>query len=458
MKQLLLFLFSILLPLLNFAGKTVIQGTISGFNDEKIRLAYFEDYISFKKVHLGEGKISNDQFRLEFEIDRTRQVIILIQDKQTSLFAETGQVYNVTLSYNEESNTERAFEKFLDLKFSYPNANDLNQRIRQFNDDYQEFFSKNYRKFVVKEASSELKAFIEEEEAKDIYKQPSYLSNYVKYALANLKDINNDPKEEIYNTYLSNSDILPAHKEFMNFFSQFYDGDFEQVLITKSGKDLMKAIMFDKDLEKSLQILMNLKGFKSQELTELYLINGLFEVYYKRTVDQKSNLALLAELSKKASTPDLRKTAANISKKLKIGSENSRAPFFKLPDSKGGVVSLDDLKGKPIYLGFWANWSTLSLKELKVMQKLHSEYGNQIHFVSINIDEDNSFYTSVPKENHYAWHFLYAGNQYELREEYEVKTAPIYYILNEKGEIIKRFAPGPEHIERELKRLIVPSN
>jgi hypothetical protein len=107
----------------------------------------------------------------------------------------------------------------------------------------------------------------------------------------------------------------------MNFFRQLYVEDFEQLLITKAAQPLMKAMMFEEDLDKSLNLLKELKGFESLELTELYLINGLFEVYHKKSINQKSNLRLLNTLSKEASTAAMRKQALAVNHRLELSNQ-----------------------------------------------------------------------------------------------------------------------------------------
>ena len=216
----------------------------------------------------------------------------------------------------------------------------------------------------------------------------------------------------------------------------------------------MKSIMFDQKLEKSLQLIQEAKQFKNKELTELYAIHGLFEVFYKKSINQKSNLKMLEGLKNNASTDELRTLATNVKAKLMMGNSESKAPDFKLENTKGELISLRSFEGKIVYIGFWANWSSTSLRELKLMQRLNEEYGDKMHFISINIDEDKEIYRSVKEQNDYSWPFLYAGDQYQFREEYEVKTAPIYYLIDEEGKILQKFAAGPQNIEKQLVKLI----
>ena len=76
---------------------------------------------------------------------------------------------------------------------------------------------------------------------------------------------------------------------------------------------------------------------------------------------------------------------------------------FTLFDANGQEHSLTDYKGKQVYLSFWSNTSIPSLRELKVMQKLHAEYGEKVHFVSINLDDDPAINKSVAQTNNYTW-------------------------------------------------------
>ena len=115
---------------------------------------------------------------------------------------------------------------------------------------------------------------------------------------------------------------------------------------------------------------------------------------------------------------------------------------------------MKDLKGRPVYLNFWANWSIPSLRQLKVLQKLEEKYGDKIHFVSINLDEDASIFKNTKAKNNYRWTFLHYGDDFELREKYDVRTVPTYYLIDAAGKIIKANASGPTEIERTLYDLV----
>lgn len=435
------------------ATETIIRGKIQQFDGKFIKLGTYTDFITYGKEWDEKVEIVNGSFKLTTDIEVTTQVILKIEDKETSLFLDPGKVYNIQLSYDEEANLGRAFDKFLNLKFPFPKSGETNQLIKQFNKEYQTFFDANYKKMLYNGAQKETAEFIAQQEKKLTSIQNQFVANYVKYSLANLKDINNESKTKLFEGYLKKKPILFQQKEYFNFFLQFYKNDFQDLTLKKKSIPLKKALMLENDFEKSLQEITILKNFDSAELAELYLMNGLFEVYHRKTINQESALAIFEQLSKEASTSQLQKIAANIRATLLKFKENQEFEDFALLDENKVQKSLADFKGKPIYLGFWSNSSIPSLRELKVIKVLKEKYGEKMHFVSINLDDNPNSMIATKTKYDLDWTFLHYGNDYELRERYDVRTIPTYFLIGSDGKLIQSHAPGPVEIEKTLYEL-----
>lgn len=447
-----LFLLSFILLLSSkcFALKTVIQGNFEGFNQKTLKLGYFEDYITNTKVFVSETQIKEGKYHLVIDLTTNRQLILKVEDKETTFFAEAGQVYNINLSYDEEKNRGNAFDKQLDLVFSFPQPDEMNQLIKTFNKNYSDFFRANIQKFATKSAQEEVKKFIEEQSSIEAFQKNEFVKNYVNYALANLADINNTPKEKLYKRYLEGKEILYHNKEYMNFFKQLYQKDFERLTLSKSGAEILKAIVLEEDLIKTLSQIKQNKKIGQDELAELYLIYGLFETYYRNTVNPKSNLKMLKLLSENSTNEANKKIAKNAIESLQKFDQNQQAPDFALKNNAGQLTRLSDFKGKPIYLNFWADWSVPSLRQMSVMQKLFEKYGEDIHFISINLDEDPKQMNDFISLKKLKWTFLHYGNDYEIREKYNVRTVPTYFLIDEEGRFIQTDAQDPTEIERRL--------
>ena len=64
----------------------------------------------------------------------------------------------------------------------------------------------------------------------------------------------------------------------------------------------------------------------------------------------------------------------------------SPAPSFPIEDSQGNTVQLSDFLGdKPVFLNFWASTCSPCKQEMPDIQALYEQYGDQIHFVLVNV-------------------------------------------------------------------------
>ena len=84
---------------------------------------------------------------------------------------------------------------------------------------------------------------------------------------------------------------------------------------------------------------------------------------------------------------------------------------------------------------------------------LHKTYDDKINFISINLDEDSQNMKDFVAKNKYPWSFLHYGNDYKIRENYNVLTVPTYFILDENGRIIEANTQDPTEIEKKLYQL-----
>ncbi len=66
---------------------------------------------------------------------------------------------------------------------------------------------------------------------------------------------------------------------------------------------------------------------------------------------------------------------------------NSLAPNFKLQKPDGTEVELASLRGKPVFLNFWATWCGPCKTEMPEIQRLHERAGDRIQILAVNLDE-----------------------------------------------------------------------
>jgi len=64
--------------------------------------------------------------------------------------------------------------------------------------------------------------------------------------------------------------------------------------------------------------------------------------------------------------------------------EGEIAPDFTLIDFEGNTVKLSDLKGKGVFIDFWAAWCPFCTDEMPDIEKLHQEFGDEVVILGIH--------------------------------------------------------------------------
>lgn len=64
---------------------------------------------------------------------------------------------------------------------------------------------------------------------------------------------------------------------------------------------------------------------------------------------------------------------------------------LRFKDQNGKTVSLNELKGKVVFVNFWATWCPPCLAEMPSINKLYEQHKNNADVVFIMLDADNNF-------------------------------------------------------------------
>jgi thiol-disulfide isomerase/thioredoxin len=70
-------------------------------------------------------------------------------------------------------------------------------------------------------------------------------------------------------------------------------------------------------------------------------------------------------------------------------SAQQAAPSLKLHDLKGVQHSLEDYRGKPVLLNFWATWCVPCAAEMPLLSEMQKQYQGKILFIAASIDDED---------------------------------------------------------------------
>lgn len=187
-----------------------------------------------------------------------------------------------------------------------------------------------------------------------------------------------------------------------------------------------------------------LKSFKSQNIK-----NDLAEsLSYEISLSNEKMENMYNELMSISTNENFKKELTEKYNKLKTLAKGNPSPKFNYENHKGGTTSLDDLKGKFVYIDVWATWCGPCIGEIPFMKEVEKKYhGKNIEFVSISIDEKKDYdkWKKFVKQKEMGGIQLYADNAWQSQfvKDYAIDGIPRFILIDPNGTIVSGDAPRP---------------
>ena len=129
------------------------------------------------------------------------------------------------------------------------------------------------------------------------------------------------------------------------------------------------------------------------------------------------------------------------------------APDFTLPTANG-KVALHDLRGKVVYVDFWASWCVPCLQSFPWMRSMSEKYGPQgLVVVAIDLDKEADAATGF-LERHAAPFIVAFDPEGRSAERFRVVAMPMSYIVGRDGAIVFSHEGFEESKARRLEEQI----
>jgi peroxiredoxin len=111
------------------------------------------------------------------------------------------------------------------------------------------------------------------------------------------------------------------------------------------------------------------------------------------------------------------------------------APAFDLPGSRG-KVRLADLRGKVVYVDFWASWCAPCRQSFPWMNEMQARYGRAgLHIVAISVDvnrqDADRFLAQLPAQFPVAF-----DPRGETPRAYAIKAMPSSFLIGPDGRVL----------------------
>jgi len=445
------------------AQEVILTISASGYTGEKVNIWIEDDLFTGHRNLVDTKVIENDKATFHFDIHQIKLLRITLNYQYGLLLVEPGTKYKVVFPVPEDnSQLSLAGTSRIQLIFNDLDSNDINYKISNFNKLVDEFILNNLSEDIriadsssisgTQPESTQSEFAISRFSERDMMRKMDgfrtgldstyrdigeYFNNYRNFTFANIEYDLGKERRKLYFEYLENSDIGYNNVEFVKFFKTFYADFFDFYSYYPYSDKLIAAFESAQPINALINIIKGDTLTGSDEMKMLIMQKGLYDLY-PNTSRWKGRIVEILEILKNENPySEQRLIAGYMVENLLKGKKGTRAPDMEYIKADGDTLSLSDLKGKMVYIQFFASWNTSALAEMELISELRKRYGNRVEFLSISIDENVNDFTSFAEKNKaFKWEFGWIGDDAKLRNEFEIAHLPLFYLIDEQGKII----------------------
>ena len=449
------------IPFIADAQKTVLFGTNPTYRGQTINVYSCSDYISGTKKLVGSAEAdSAGNFRIEIDIDRTCRLTLDLGRMSGILYADTSMTYNIVLpdfrpkTKGDILNPYFEPDEFL-VGIKNPDRYNINMYVDMFDYYYEELLERNYYTLFKKPVPAAVDSIIGEIEHSFDTIPNEFFRTYREYKYAWLKFVSYMRDwRYMSREYFDGHQVAYENPAYMDLFNQMFTNFLKFYMNTREGERIYSDIALAKSPVKAKQTLSNSLAITNDTLQEMVLLKGIHDALYDCYFTTNSLLIALDSIKSTSKIQQHRQIAQNIEQKNQIARVGTMAPEFCLADTAGVFRSVDEYKGKYVYLNFVSIDNYTCVQDLEQLKLLNEKTKGVMDVVSIAIDDDFDSVKKMFKRNGSNWTLLDVKGDKSVVDRYKVKVYPSYFLIDTDGTLCMSPAISPsEDFESRFKQI-----
>jgi peroxiredoxin len=428
----------------------IISGKAPQYAGYQLILETHSNFITREKNELARFTISpNGQFYSSFHIEEPLLAFVELGKYKALIYLEPGKTFQVELPPLAPRKDEDRFNPYFRHEEVYvgilnPESQALNQQIQNFDEDFTALF--NASAFDIFNKNQTEKATNIQHQLDSIYpsKDDSFFHQHksFRYAKLYMLALKRQKKEVIYR-YYSQQPVQYQMPAYWDTFSELFKDFFNYYFITPNGKNMKAAFASGASFD-SLSVVLGSDSIYSQvTFRETLLLKALYDAYYTGNYSETTILKYLSQAAATGHTAQTRDLARQLGLRLVKLKSGSKAPSFSLNAINGKEKSLDDYKGKFVYLNFANSKNYTCRKDWQALVALARDYKKELAIVTITTDENTDALANYIKQYGFKWDFLNIQSAGKVLIDYNIHALPTYYLIDPEGNLLLSPAPSP---------------
>jgi len=260
--------------------------------------------------------------------------------------------------------------------------------------------------------------------------------------------------EDISRKYLG-PEIREWHPGFVELFRAMFKDFIYYYGRTQKGKSLSRYINRTQDLDSARQLILQHPAVWNDTLADMILLQDLSDVFYRGDFHTEAILILLDSMIQDPVSPDFEVFATQVRDKLASLVTGHPPPPFSLVDLSGKLCTLEDFRGKYVYLFFGTPDHYGCMMEYPFLQSYHEKHADYLQVLTIMVSEERAKLDDFMKRNGYGWKVLHYEGQPGLLTDYLVRAFPTAYLIGPDGNLILSPSALPsDGFEQQLFRIM----
>lgn len=448
---------------LAFTSLVFSQVTVKGFAPayvgKTIEAFAIDDYFSYHESLLASTQVNADSsFTLYIDNDITRKIIIKSSNNRGFLYVQPNGKYTIFFPEKDKYDPYKPSGNSIEIAFYQLDSTDINYKILGFQRWMDRFIGNNYHLKSVRP--------VEFSEALDLFKTnvekaykddtSTFLKTFVRFSVASLDNIQTASQRNRYEKhdfYIKHTPVQYQNDAYMEYISAFYQEMMPRLANETNEKVYMGV------LKSSPTLIIRALGTEytliNMRIREMVMIKSLSEVYNGGDYPQTNIVTILDSVANNSLFDANAEIARNLLDRLTELVPGGIAPDFVLRNNDG-TKTLQDFKGKHLYLHFYDPESVNNQKEIELINGLFKNYGGYVQIVTIYKESDSLSSVAKEKLDEIFWEKYALPNSNSIWKNYRIEAFPQFTLIDAAGYVVSSPALGPtpngsyETIERTM--------
>lgn len=438
-----------MLSSVGFSQTVKISGNAPSYSGDSLFFKTYSDFITYSEESLDRIMVDvKGKFTASLRVVEPTFVFVTLGAQRGYFFAEPGKHYTLMLPPKipkTEADRLNPFFKEEDIQIGIEGCpkNDINYLTAQFDGNFNQEFAAIAQTVYQKKGKATIDSSIYRLDTIGSKYSNGYFNTYKKYRFGLLQHLVMVYKSKgISDKYFSQQPILYFNPSYMELFNQIYDRFF--LFFNQNSKDdNVSSCIADASLSRLKKVLSRDSILKDEQLLEFVILKGIHDGFYEDNFSRKKLLVLLDSLYFTSTIAEHKQIATNIREKVIRLLPGYFPPEFKLFDVNGSPVTLEQFRGKFVYLAFCSISSYTCLQDFSLLEQIYAKYGKKVEILCISTDPNLDDLKYFVKKKKYKWTFVHYGTNPSIINQYDVRAYPTYFLINPEGKMEVSPAPSP---------------